>query len=163
MTSEAQLQRTWISLFNFLYPDCLVSLSLNGITLPGSPKVKAQIINQAKADGMVNGIPDILVYLPNAISLHLEWKHPNGKGVQSEDQKDIEHILVSLGHTYYLVNDLMTGFQLVADHTELHYRQERFQQLTDSLPSTLAEPFLYFPIGTPRDDVLTAVEPYFYL
>lgn len=163
MTSEAQLQRTWISLFNFLYPNCLVSLSLSGIALPGLPKLKAQVINQAKADGLVKGLPDILVYLPNAVSLHLEWKHPNGKGVQSEDQKIIESTLVSLGHTYYLVNDLMTGFQLVADHTELYYRQECFQQLADSLPDQLTKPFLYFLAGTAKQVVLDAVKPYYCL
>ena len=103
MSTEAILQQTFVHMFRTLYPDLILNLSLNGISLNGlSALNKAQVIAQAKREGMETGIQDLTIYLPEGKVLNLEFKRPNG-GVQSEDQKKVEAKLLALGHNYYLV------------------------------------------------------------
>ena len=103
MSTEAILQQTFVHMFRTLYPDLILNLSLNGISLNGlSALNKAQVIAQAKREGMETGIQDLTIYLPEGKVLNLEFKRPNG-GVQSEDQKKVEAKLLALGHNYHLV------------------------------------------------------------
>ena len=99
MSTEAILQQTFVHMFRTLYPDLILNLSLNGISLNGlSALNKAQVIAQAKREGMETGIPDLTIYLPEGKVLNLEFKRPNG-GVQSEDQKKVEAKLLALVET----------------------------------------------------------------
>ena len=50
------------------------------------------------------GSPDILVFLPNGRTLHIELKSATGK--QSTEQKHYEEVLSKLGHEYHLVREL---------------------------------------------------------
>ena len=60
MSSESILQQTCVSMIRTLYPDLVLNLSLNGISLNGlSSLQKAQIIAQAKREGMETGIQDL--------------------------------------------------------------------------------------------------------
>ena len=162
--SEAAIQNTFVSMFNSFYPNWLVCLSLSGISLNGSPKERAMVMQSAKQAGLVNGLPDIQLALPDAVTLNLEWKRPDGKGVQSDDQKAVESKLHGLGHNYYVVNDIDIAFKLIADHTQQTDRAEQFSNFTAMLSQpTLSEPFLYFPEGTPTVDVVAAVEPYYHI
>lgn len=161
--TEQLLQQTMVAALRKLYPEFVLNLSLNGISLDGlTPAHKSKIIAQCKREGMVPGIQDISIYLDKGVVLNLELKKP-GKGKQSPDQLAVEQQLHKLGHTYYLCDNIDLAFKLVADHTELPYRHECFSQLANSLPSTLTEQFLYFPVGTTREQVLAAVEPYYHL
>lgn len=160
--SEATLQNTFYQMFTAFYPKYLFCLSLSGISLNGTPTERALVMKSAKSAGLANGLPDVQLALPNAVTLNLEFKKPSG-GIQSADQKHIESVLHSLGHTYYLVNSIDLAFQLIAEHTQHADRLSAYYQLTNQLPPVLSEQFLYFPAGTPKPTVLSAVEPYFHL
>ena len=154
MSTEAILQQTFVHMFRTLYPDLVLNLSLNGISLNGlSALNKAQVISQAKREGMETGIQDLTIYLPEAKVLNLEFKRPNG-GVQSEDQKKVEAKLLSLGHNYHLVRSVESIFELIANNTLPDFRYKQFDSL--SIPSdgnTLTDKFLYWPKTTMLSEV----------
>lgn len=66
------------------YPEIhpLFFSTLNGIPIPGSPKVKSKIINSMKAQGMTVGVPDTLFLSGRGgyLGLVLELKRPEVKG-----------------------------------------------------------------------------------
>lgn len=148
VTNEAALQRTIISMLRTLYPRLVINLSLNGISLNGlSSAQKALIINEAKSQGMEPGIPDFALYLPNCIVLNFELKTSTGK--QSPEQVAMQNKLESLNHYYYLVNDLYSIFDIIAEHTEPEFRYASWDSL--AIPSEgirTTAPFLHFPVGT---------------
>ena len=149
MNSELILQQTCVSMIRTLYPDLVLNLSLNGISLNGlSSLQKAQIIAQAKREGMETGIQDLSVYLPDGVVLNLEFKRPKG-GVQSTDQQLIESKLKALGHNYYLVRSVEEVFELIANNTLSEFRYKQLDSL--SIPNdtkVLTEQFLHWPKGT---------------
>ena len=149
MNSELILQQTCVSMIRTLYPDLVLNLSLNGISLNGlSSLQKAQIIAQAKREGMETGIQDLSVYLPDGVVLNLEFKRPKG-GVQSTDQQLIESKLKALGHNYYLVRSVEEVFELIANNTLPEFRYKQLDSL--SIPNdtkVLTEQFLHWPKGT---------------
>ena len=70
--SESLIQSTTVSMLNLLYPDFVLNLSLNGISLAGlNPQQKAQLIRQAKLEGMEPGVQDLSIYLPESVVLNL--------------------------------------------------------------------------------------------
>ena len=154
MSTEAILQQTFVHMFRTLYPDLILNLSLNGISLNGlSTLNKAQVISQAKREGMETGIQDLTIYLPEGKVLNLEFKRPNG-GVQSEDQKKVEAKLLALGHNYHLVRTPYKVFDLIAQYTEPSYRDFALRNIVIPSDSTkLTEQFLYFPKGTELAEV----------
>lgn len=149
MSSESILQQTCVSMIRTLYPDLVLNLSLNGISLNGlSSLQKAQVIAQAKREGMETGIQDLSVYLPDGVVLNLEFKRPKG-GVQSTDQQLIESKLRYLGHNYYLVRSVEEVFELIANNTLPDFRYKQLDSL--SIPNdtkVLTEQFLHWPKGT---------------
>ena len=149
MNSESILQQTCVSMIRTLYPDLVINLSLNGISLKGlSSLQKAQVIAQAKREGMETGIQDLSVYLPDGVVLNLEFKRPKG-GVQSTDQQLIESKLKALGHNYYLVRSIEEVFKLIANNTLPDFRYKQLDSL--SIPNdnkALTEQFLHWSKGT---------------
>ena len=147
--SESLLQQTTVAMLRVLYPSLVLNLSLNGISLKGlSPTQRAQLIRQAKLEGMETGIQDLTIYLPNAVVLNIEFKRPKG-GVQSEDQKLIESKLTSLGHTYELVRSTKEVFALIAEYTDPDFRRRQSTSLTIKVKDDfLSEPFMHWPKGT---------------
>lgn len=147
--SESILQQTCVSMIRTLYPDLVLNLSLNGISLNGlSSTQKAQVITQAKREGMETGIQDLSVYLPDGVVLNLEFKRPKG-GVQSTDQQLIESKLKALGHNYYLVRSVEKVFELIANSILPDFRYKQFDKL--SIPNdtkVLTEQFLHWSKGT---------------
>ena len=147
--SESILQMTAVSILRTLYPSLLPNLSLNGISLAGlSPKQKSQLIMQAKKEGLTTGIPDLLIYLPEAKVLNLEFKRPVG-GVQSPDQVAVQQQLTNLGHNYYLIRSIDEVFTAIAEHTNPAFRALEFRSLL--LPhrnDVSTKPFLHWPAGT---------------
>lgn len=129
---ESVLQATTVSMLKLLYPDLVINLSLNGISLDGlTPRQKAQLIRDAKLQGMEPGIPDLLIYLPNSQILNLEFKRPDG-GVQSPDQIAIQAKLIKLGHNYHIVKDYPSVFKLIAEHTSIEFRKWEYGIYTNS-------------------------------
>ena len=154
MSTEAILQQTFVHMFRTLYPDLILNLSLNGISLNGlSALNKAQVIAQAKREGMETGIQDLTIYLPEGKVLNLEFKRPNG-GVQSEEQKKVEAKLLALGHNYHLVRSVEQVFDLISLNTTLEFRTSQYKNLF--LPNDgkiIVRPFFGFPTGTPLSQV----------
>ena len=133
VNSESLLQQTTVKMLREFYPTLVLNLSLNGISLNGLSAIqRAQLIRQAKLEGMEPGINDLTIYLPESQVLNLEFKRPNG-GTQSPDQKAIESKLKQLGHNYYLVRTPDEVFELIAKHTSTEFRETQFQQFQQSL------------------------------
>ena len=151
--SESLIQSTTVSMLNLLYPDFVLNLSLNGISLAGlNARDKAQLIRQAKLEGMEPGVQDLSIYLPESIVLNLEFKTDVGK--QSANQEDIQDKLIKLGHNYHLVRTPYEVFDLIAQYTEPSYRSFAFSNLVIPSDSTkLTEQFLHFPKGTELAEV----------
>ena len=129
---ESVSQKTLVSLIRSLYPDLVINLSLNGISLDGlSPKQKSQLIREQKLQGFTNGIMDLVIYLPDAQVLNLELKRPKG-GSQSPDQLVIQHKLEALGHNYFLIRDIYEVFKLIAERTSIKFRKSQHTQFVNS-------------------------------
>lgn len=56
---------------------------------------------QAKAMGLVSGVSDTIIILPNGNIIFCEFKDATGK--QTDKQKEFEQIIKNLGHTYILI------------------------------------------------------------
>lgn len=151
--SESLIQSTTVSMLNLLYPEFVLNLSLNGISLAGlNPQQRAQLIRQAKLEGMEPGVQDLSIYLPDSIVLNLEFKTNVGK--QSPDQVLIQSKLTKLGHNYHLVRTPYEVFDLIAQYTEPSYRNFALRNLVIPSDSTkLTEQFLHFPKGTELAEV----------
>ena len=161
--SESLIQSTTVSMLNLLYPDFVLNLSLNGIDLSAlSPQQRAQLIRQAKLEGMEPGIHDLSIYLPNSIVLNLEFKTNVGK--QSSDQVLIQSKLTKLGHNYHLVRTPYEVFDLIAQYTEPSYRNFAFRNLAIPSDSTkLTEQFLHFPKGTELAEVHRLLRSFYHI
>lgn len=146
---ESTLQQTTVAMIRTLYPSLVLNLSLNGISLNGlSTTQRAQLIRQAKLEGMEPGIQDLTIYLPDSQVLNLEFKRPTG-GTQSPDQKRIESRLTSLGHNYELVRSAKEVFALIAEYTDPAFRRRQFTTLTIPVKDdVLSEPFIHWSKGT---------------
>ena len=129
---EATSQATLVAMIRSMYPDLIINLSLNGISLNGlSSQQKAQLIREQKLQGFTNGIMDLVIYLPDAQVLNLELKRPKG-GSQSPDQSVIQAKLEALGHNYFLIRDIYDVFKLIAERTTTEFRQSQYTQLINS-------------------------------
>ncbi len=129
---ESVSQQTLVSLIRNLYPDLVINLSLNGISLTGlSQQQKAQLIREQKLQGMTAGIMDLVIDLPDAQVLNLELKRPKG-GSQSPDQLVIQAKLQALGHNYFLIRDIYDVFKLIAERTTTEFRKWQYGTFTNS-------------------------------
>lgn len=164
MGNEEILQQTFVGMFRTLYPSCVLNLSLNGISLNGLPTLnKAQLIAQAKRQGMEVGMPDLSIYLPKGVVLNLEFKRPNG-GVQSPDQKLIESKLKALGHNYHLVRSIEEVFELISLNTLADFRHTQFDNL--EIPNDgnlLTDQFLHWSKGTTLIEVQTKLKQLYHI
>ena len=129
---ESVSQQTIVAMLRAMYPDLVINLSLNGISLNGlSPQQKAQLIREQKLQGFTNGIMDLVIYLPDAQVLNLELKRPKG-GSQSPDQLAIQAKLQALGHNYFLIRDIYDVFKLIAERTSIEFRKWQYGTFTNS-------------------------------
>lgn len=55
----------------------------------------------AVAEGLLHGVSDLIVLIPNKATF-IEIKNPNGKGKQSENQKEFQKKVESLGFEYLI-------------------------------------------------------------
>ena len=164
-SSESVLQMTAVAMLRTLYPSLLLNLSLNGISLKGlSSKQKSQLIMQAKREGLTTGIPDLLIYLPEGKVLNLEFKRPDGKGVQSSDQVEVQQQLTNLGHNYYLVSSIDQVFTAIAEHTDSAFRADQLRSLDIPQSSGIAtEQFLHWPASTDISIIIDELMKLYYI
>jgi len=163
--SEESLQNSFVQQFNLMYSDYLVILSLSGISLNGSPKERAMVMQSAKKAGLINGIADLQLVLPHGVTLNLEFKRPDGKGVQSDSQKLMESSLHKLGHTYFIVDSIDLAFKLIANHTEYTDRNFAFNQLFQQFSgeTALSQPFMFYTTGTSIESIKSDFRPLYHL
>ncbi len=129
--TEETLQKTLVSMLRALYPDLLISLSMSGVSLNGSVKQNAQTMKSLMTQGFVRGLPDLVIYLPEAQVLNLELKRPKGNS-QSPDQLVIQAKLEALGHNYFLIRDIYDVFKLIAERTTTEFRKWQYGTFTNS-------------------------------
>lgn len=55
-----------------------------------------------KAQGVMAGVSDLIVMLPNKKIYFIEIKNPNGKGRQSPSQREFEDTVRAFGHLYQI-------------------------------------------------------------
>lgn len=164
MISERILQQSFVGMFRAMYPDWQLILSLSGTALFGTAKQKAMTIDEWKLQGWERGLPDLTICLPKSVTVHFELKKPGKLNDQSPEQVGMQHKLTNLDHHYYVLDDVVDMFAILAQHTDMGARRTAFEQFTATLSQpTLSELFLYFPEGTPTADVLDAVKPYYHI
>lgn len=97
--SESLIQQQIFIHVNNTYRNLIIHSVPNGSST-GDPR----IISQMALLGMVKGISDLIIWLPNGKAIMVEVK--NSIGTQSVDQKKIQEKLENLGGTYLLVRSL---------------------------------------------------------
>ena len=79
-------------------------LQLKGIAyfaIPNGSKRTRWQAQQAKAEGMVAGAPDLAVILPRGVTVWIEMKRRKG-GTQTQSQKQMQERLEACGHLYHV-------------------------------------------------------------
>ena len=105
--SEAKIQQEIVQWFRATYPQFLIYSVPNGVPVSLPQRIIAQIINKHKEVGMLSGVSDLIVHLPNRI-LFIEVKTETGK--QSVAQINFQKKVSTLGGQYIVVRSL-TQFQ----------------------------------------------------
>jgi len=85
----------------------------NGAVLGGDKVRRARQMNSLKADGLMPGFPDLLVYGPEGKIGHVEVKQENGK--QQLTQKICQRWLEKLGHRYVVLRSSAEVVETLAD------------------------------------------------
>lgn len=67
----------------------------------GSGKLSLRQGALLKREGLLAGVSDLIIVLQNKI-IFVEIKNPNGKGRQSENQKEFEQEIKKRGHDYFI-------------------------------------------------------------
>lgn len=70
-------------------------------SIPNGVKLKLSQAKIAVAEGLYRGCSDLILLLPKR-AVFVEVKNPNGKGRQSDSQKEFEEKVKSLGFEYYI-------------------------------------------------------------
>lgn len=114
--SESRLQQACVKWFKYLpnVPNELL------IAIPNEGKRSFQTASRMKAEGMVTGVSDLILFHPAAKRkpIFLECKLPMKK--QSPHQKNFEEIITACGYRYfvfYSIDDFMT---IVSNYLELN-------------------------------------------
>ena len=89
---ESTLQTSCVKWFRLQYPNLVIYAVPNG----GSRNVREA--QRLKAEGVLAGVADLVIMLPQGKSLYIEMKVKGNK--QTDNQKDFQKIAETLGHTY---------------------------------------------------------------
>jgi hypothetical protein len=92
--AESQFQRAVIRYLRLRNIFCF--------SVPNGLKLSVIQSKIAVAEGVMHGVADIIILLPQGKTVFVEMKNPNGKGVQSKHQKEFEEKVKSLGFEYYI-------------------------------------------------------------
>ena len=92
MQKESILQTACVKWFRLQYPDLIIYAVPNG----GSRNVREA--QRLKAEGVLAGVADLVVLLPQGKSLYIEMKVKGNK--QTDNQKEFQKKAIALGHNY---------------------------------------------------------------
>lgn len=113
--SESRLQQACVRWFKYLpnVPNQLL------IAIPNEGKRSIKTASRMKAEGMVAGVSDLILFHPQAKQkpLFLECKLPKTK--QSPNQKTFEKVVIDCGYTYTVFRTIEEFVQIVTDYLEI--------------------------------------------
>ena len=89
---ESTLQASCVRWFRYQYPNLVIYAVPNG----GSRNVREA--QRLKSEGVLAGVADLVVLLPQGKSLYIEMKVKGN--CQTDNQKEFQKKVTSLGHTY---------------------------------------------------------------
>lgn len=89
---ESTLQSACVRWFRYQYPNLVIYAVPNG----GSRNVREA--QHLKAEGVLAGVADLVVMLPQGKSIYIEMKVKGNK--QTDNQKEFQKKAIELGHTY---------------------------------------------------------------
>lgn len=92
--AESQFQQAIVKYLRIMNIFCF--------SVPNGQKLKITQAIKAKNEGLTAGVSDLIILLPNGKTVFVEIKNPNGKGRQSDSQKQFEQKVKSLGFEYYI-------------------------------------------------------------
>lgn len=119
MQKESVLQTACVKWFRLQHPDLVIYAVPNG----GSRNVREA--QRLKAEGVLAGVADLVVLLPQGKSLYIEMKVKGNK--QTDNQKDFQKIAETLGHTYAVCYSF-EEFQQVIENQIQKYQKENYIQ-----------------------------------
>lgn len=115
MKQESKIQQEIFIYWHNTLPETIIHSVPNGFgfTIPeiipirfhsSIRKAIAMAVNFSKQTGMIEGVSDLIIHLPNAKCVMVEVK--NEKNTQSPAQKKIEAKIKAMGGNYILVRNL---------------------------------------------------------
>jgi hypothetical protein len=104
----------------FVVPNEIVMTVRGALTASRLPaatidKISAIIHTRLRATGLVQGVSDTVVVLPNKV-LFVEFK--TSTGYQSKHQEEFQDVVSQLGHDYHIVRSLDQFKKLICSHME---------------------------------------------
>ena len=91
---ESTLQTSCVKWFRYQYPHLVIYAVPNG----GSRNVREA--QRLKDEGVLAGVADLVIMLPQGKSLYIEMKVKGNR--QTQNQKDFQKIAEALGYKYYV-------------------------------------------------------------
>lgn len=112
--TEDQLQAQIITFYNNNY--CLKNQNPRGIifSVPNGGARNVIEAKKFKSTGLLAGVSDLILILPNGKIIFLELKTETGK--QSETQIDFEKRISELGHEYHICRSLEQLKQILCNN-----------------------------------------------
>ncbi len=108
--NESKLQQGCVRWFRYQYPH-MAHLLFHPKNEGHGDRIAGAI---AKAEGVVAGVPDLMLVIPNAEHHLLCLEMKTAKGRQSESQKLFQRHIEAAGGQYVIVRDLYTFVEVVS-------------------------------------------------
>lgn len=115
--TENQLQQQIVIWFNNHY--CLKNMNPRALifAIPNGGSRHILEAKTLKLTGVLSGVSDLIVIMPNSKILFIELK--TEKGIQSESQKDFEARITNLHHEYHVIRSLEEFKKLIYENNPL--------------------------------------------
>ena len=109
---ESTLQSSCVRWFRYQYPHLVIYAVPNG----GSRNVREA--QRLKAEGVLAGVADLVVLLPQGKSLYIEMKVKGNR--QTDNQKEFQKKVTTLGHTYAVCYTFEEFQKVIEDFISIH-------------------------------------------
>ncbi len=115
---ESNLQIQCVEWFRLQYPSLkkLLFAVPNGSFLQGGKVKRAIQGKRLKKEGVVEGVSDLILAVPNKDYPVLFIEMKTEKGRQTENQKDFEENVLNQGYDYRVVRSLKSFIEIVNQH-----------------------------------------------
>lgn len=113
MATEHEEQAGFVKWFRENYPSLMI------FAIPNGDKRHISVAKRLKTEGVLKGIPDLQIVLPDEKVLWVEMKKEDGK--LSQSQKDILSQLDSLHHNYIIGCGCVDASKQVSNYLSKKY------------------------------------------